>query len=113
MYIKVVQDTLKVTLCKDYTAWAMSAILDGDYKLAGYKLFTRDSEVIDTTIDARESVRGFTEYLTVIGKSKSGYLAMDASGNLYSCGKHIRRLDVTAQLLKQKGGKPNGTKGSA
>lgn len=113
MYIKVVQDTLKVTLCKDYTAWAMGAKTDGEYKLAGYKLFTRDSEVIDATIDARESIRGFTEYLTVIGKSKSGYLATDATGNLYSCGKPIRRLDVTAQSLRQRGGKPNGIKGSS
>lgn len=111
MYIKVVQDTLKIALNKTYSQWAMKAKVNEEYTCAGYKLFTKDAEVIDATIDAREIINGFSEYFAVIGKSKSGYLAMDNSGNLYACGKGIKRIDATIERLHKKGGTTNGVKG--
>ena len=92
MYVKVVQDTLKIHLCKAYCTWAAECEMT-DVKFAGYKIFTDSGSVIDNTMSARDSYSYFTEYLAVIGTSKQGLLAIDYSGNLDNCGKQLRRLD--------------------
>ena len=94
MYVKVVQDTLKTHLCRDYSRWAMSCG-DEQPKFAGYNIYVKDSDVIDQTLIARETYTYMSEYLVIIGTSKQGKLAMDYNGNLYNCGKTLRRIDKT------------------
>ena len=92
MYIKVVSDTLNVTLPKEYVNWAKKCMPGEQYVCIGATVLTDPGDIISATQDARETLNGFSEYFTVIGKfKKKGYLAMDGGGNLYDCTTRIRR----------------------
>ena len=92
MYVKVITDTLKLHLNRSYAKWAETCPNE-PLKFAGYNIYNTSGEIIDATLAARDSFPYFNENLAIIGKSKSGPLALDYSGNLYHCGRTLKRLD--------------------
>ena len=93
MYVKVITDTLKLSLNRTYAKWAEACKLR-DCKFAGYNIFCESGSIIDATANARASLTYFNDNFIVIGESKAGYLVMDYGGSLFNGGKRaLRRLD--------------------